>query len=53
MSWKVGNAANLERFAIESGEFVHVRAGFVMVVNAPALRVDGMLRLSGVVRIGG
>ena len=49
----MGNAANLERVAIEAGEFVHVRAGFVMVVNSQCLRVDGMLRLSGVLRVGG
>lgn len=49
----MGNAANLERVAIEAGEFVHVRAGFAMVVNAQTLRVDGMLRLSGVLRVEG
>lgn len=52
MSWKPGNAANLERYAIEAGEFVHVRAGFIMVCNGPALRVDGYLRLSGVLKVG-
>ena len=53
MSFKMGSTANLERYSIEAGEFVHVRAGFVMVVNAQSLRVDGMLRLSGVLRVGG
>lgn len=52
MSWKMGNAANLERYAIEAGEFVHIREGFVMVCNGPALRVDGYLRLSGALKVG-
>lgn len=52
MTWKIRNAANLERYAIEAGEFVHIRAGFVMVCNGPALRVDGYLCLSGALKVG-
>lgn len=33
------------------GAWLHVRAGFVLLVQSQALRVDGVLRLDGVVRV--
>lgn len=33
------------------GDWLFVRAGFVLLVQSPALRVDGVLRLDGVVRV--
>lgn len=33
------------------GAWLMVRAGFVLLVHSPALAVDGVLRLDGVVRV--
>lgn len=33
------------------GEWLFVRAGFVLLVQSPGLRVDGVLRLDGIVKV--
>ena len=43
---------NVERFAVLAGDFVQVKAGLVLVCGVGALRVDGYVRLDGVLRIG-
>lgn len=53
MSWKLTAAANLQRYAVQSGEWVTVDDGFVAVLDAVAvLVVDGVLRLDGAVKVG-
>lgn len=51
--WIERTALNLQRYRVESGEWLRVHGGVVMVVDAvAALIVDGVLSLDGVVRVG-
>lgn len=45
-------AVNLQRYAVLEGEYLYVAQGFALVVDSPVFRVDGWLRVDGVVRIG-
>ena len=50
--FRSSQAVGLHRFWVLPAEAVQVSAGFVMVCPLPVLRVDGLLRLDGVVRVG-
>lgn len=50
--WAQRQAVGLFRFWIGPAERVEVLAGFVMVCPQRVLRVDGILRLDGAVRVG-
>ena len=43
---------NVERYAVALGEFVQVKAGLMLVCSVGALRVDGYVRLDGVLKVG-
>lgn len=45
-------AVNLERYAILDSEDLAIAEGFVMVVGASVLIVDGYIWLSGLLRVG-
>lgn len=48
----VASVAQVQRYRIEAGEWVTVEAGRVLVCDLyPALILDGVLRLDGVVRV--
>ena len=50
--FRSAQAVGLHRFWILPAERVHVLAGFVMSCPMPVLRVDGVLVLDGLVRVG-
>lgn len=51
--WKVWGVSDVQRYRVESGEWLRVPGGVVMVVDAVAvLQVDGVLSVDGVVRVG-
>lgn len=45
-------AVNFERYAILSDEEIAVARGFVMVVSASVLVIDGYVWLAGVLKVG-
>lgn len=52
MGLKSGAATGLQRYWIPAGEYVTVRPGFVMVVDAfGVIVVDGLLRLDGALKV--
>lgn len=50
--FRSAQAVGLHRFWVLPAEAVQVASGFVMVCPLPVLRVDGLLRLDGVVKVG-
>jgi hypothetical protein len=46
-------AVNLQRYAVLPDEYLFVALGFVMVVDSPVLRVDGFVKLDGLLRVMG
>jgi hypothetical protein len=45
-------AVNLQRYAVLEGEYLFVAEGYMMVVVTPVMRVDGWVRLEGVLKVG-
>ena len=45
-------AVNLQRYAVLVEEYLFVASGFVMVVDSPVMRIDGYVRLEGLLRVG-
>lgn len=45
-------AVNLQRYAVLKNEYLFVASGFVMVVDSPLMRIDGYVRLDGLLRVG-
>jgi hypothetical protein len=43
---------NVERYEVAGGELVVVKSGLVLVCAVGALKVDGYVRLDGVLRVG-